>query len=106
VRGRPSRGSIAVAVLGLAGTMTLQYVAFALAPLVAANAIAYSWPLMVAAGVGVTHGSRRPIAPGGALNQRGRDRHHGADRGAEQYEVGWATGHTTDGQRVTGHRDR
>ncbi len=62
VRGRPSRGSIAVAVLGLAGTMTLQYVAFALAPLVAANAIAYSWPLMVAAGVGVTHGSRRPIA--------------------------------------------
>lgn len=57
-----TRGSVAVAVLGLAATMTLQYMAFALAPLVAANAIAYSWPLMVAAWIGVTRGSRRPLA--------------------------------------------
>lgn len=41
VRAIRTRGSVAVAVLGLAATMTLQYLAFALAPLVAANAIAY-----------------------------------------------------------------
>jgi drug/metabolite transporter (DMT)-like permease len=51
-----------VAVAGLAGTMALQYVAFALAPLVAANAIAYAWPLIVAAWLGVARGSRRPLA--------------------------------------------
>jgi len=35
-----------VSVVGLAGTIALQYLAFATAPLVAANAIAYAWPLV------------------------------------------------------------
>ena len=41
--------AVALGVVGLAGTIALQYAAFATAPLIAANAIAYAWPLMVAA---------------------------------------------------------
>ena len=40
---------VTVATVGVAGTLGLQYLAFATAPLLAANAIAYAWPLMVAA---------------------------------------------------------
>ena len=40
--------AVAVGVVGLAGAIALQYVAFATAPLIAANAIAYAWPVMVA----------------------------------------------------------
>jgi len=40
---------VAVGTVGVAGTLGLQYLAFATAPLLAANAIAYAWPLMVAA---------------------------------------------------------
>jgi len=43
-----TRWAAAVSVVGLAGTIALQYLAFATAPLVAANAIAYAWPLIVA----------------------------------------------------------
>lgn len=45
----PSLRAGVVGVVGLAGTIALQYVAFATAPLVAANAMAYAWPLLVAA---------------------------------------------------------
>jgi len=41
--------AVAVGVVGLAGAIALQYVAFAAAPLIAANVIAYAWPVMVAA---------------------------------------------------------
>lgn len=60
---RLTRQAATVAVVGLTGTITLQYLAFATAPLVAANAIAYAWPLMVAAWTAVVgrRGSR-PLA--------------------------------------------
>jgi drug/metabolite transporter (DMT)-like permease len=35
--------------VGVAGTISLQYLSFATAPLVQANIVAYSWPLLVAA---------------------------------------------------------
>jgi len=50
--------AVAVSVVGLAGTIALQYLAFATAPLVAANAIAYAWPLMVAAWAALAPGRR------------------------------------------------
>lgn len=37
-----------VGVLGLVGTMVFQYIAFANAPVIQANIIAYSWPLLLA----------------------------------------------------------
>ena len=40
--------AVAVGTVGPGGTIALQYVAFATAPLIAANAIAYAWPVMVA----------------------------------------------------------
>lgn len=51
--------TLALGVIGLTGTITLQYVAFATAPLVAANAIAYAWPLLVAAWTALAPGGRR-----------------------------------------------
>jgi drug/metabolite transporter (DMT)-like permease len=44
--------AVAVGVVGLAGAIALQYVAFATAPLIAANAIAYAWPVMIAVWLG------------------------------------------------------
>lgn len=38
----------ALGLIGLAGTMTLQYVAFAHAPIVEANIVAYAWPMVAA----------------------------------------------------------
>lgn len=38
-----------IAIAGLSGTMTLQYVAYSTAPIVAANALTYVWPLAAAA---------------------------------------------------------
>jgi drug/metabolite transporter (DMT)-like permease len=40
---------LTIGFVGLVGTMVLQYAAFALMPVVEANLIAYTWPLMVAA---------------------------------------------------------
>lgn len=66
-RDRPrltARGAV-VGLVGLAGTIALQYLAFATAPLVAANAIAYAWPLIVAAWMALAadrHGSRSTLA--------------------------------------------
>jgi drug/metabolite transporter (DMT)-like permease len=57
--------TVAIGVVGLTGTMVLQYVAFASAPLVAANAIAYAWPLMAAAWTALAvrgDASRTPLA--------------------------------------------
>lgn len=39
---------LAVGLVGLTGTIFLQYTAFALAPIVAANVLAYAWPLLAA----------------------------------------------------------
>jgi drug/metabolite transporter (DMT)-like permease len=47
-----------IGVVGLSGTIVLQYVAFATAPLLAANAIAYAWPLMVAGWMALAPGMR------------------------------------------------
>ncbi|MDQ3766001.1 MAG: DMT family transporter [Actinomycetota bacterium] len=57
--------AITVGVVGLTGTIVLQYLAFATAPLVAANAIAYAWPLLTAVWAAFapgTRGSRMSLA--------------------------------------------
>jgi drug/metabolite transporter (DMT)-like permease len=63
---RPSAPGWAAARLGavgIAGTIALQYLAFATAPLVAANAIAYAWPLLIAAHGTLARGApRRQLA--------------------------------------------
>lgn len=51
--------AVALGVVGLAGTIALQYAAFATAPLIAANAIAYAWPLLVAAWLAVRRSTGR-----------------------------------------------
>jgi drug/metabolite transporter (DMT)-like permease len=60
----PGRGSLgvraaAVGVVGLTGTVFLQYLAFATAPIVAANVLAYGWPLLAALWVAATLRTRR-----------------------------------------------
>jgi drug/metabolite transporter (DMT)-like permease len=50
----------AIGFLGLVGTMVLQYLAFALMPVVEANLIAYAWPLMVAAATIAGGNAQRP----------------------------------------------
>jgi drug/metabolite transporter (DMT)-like permease len=50
----------AIGFVGLVGTMVLQYLAFALMPVVEANLIAYAWPLMVAAAIVVAGRAERP----------------------------------------------
>lgn len=50
-RGRVGRAGLVVGIVGLTGTIFLQYVAFALAPIVAANVLAYGWPLLAALAV-------------------------------------------------------
>ncbi len=55
---------LAVGFVGLIGTMVLQYCAFALMPVIEANLIAYTWPLMVAAAIIVTGATRRPAMLG------------------------------------------
>jgi drug/metabolite transporter (DMT)-like permease len=52
--------------IGLVGTMVLQYLAFALMPVVEANLIAYAWPLMVAAAVIAAGRTRRPLLLAGS----------------------------------------
>ena len=50
----------AIGFIGLVGTMVLQYLAFALMPVVEANLIAYAWPLMVAAATVAGGHAQRP----------------------------------------------
>ena len=61
---RPDEGPrlLLVGLVGLVGTMVLQYLAFALMPVVEANLIAYTWPLMVAAAVIASGRAQRPTA--------------------------------------------
>jgi drug/metabolite transporter (DMT)-like permease len=54
----------AVGIIGLVGTMILQYVAFASMPVIEANLVAYTWPLMVAAAIIVLDRPRRPALLG------------------------------------------
>ena len=61
----PAPGAAAVGFVGLVGTMVLQYLAFALMPVVEANLIAYTWPLMVAAAVIASGTGAAPDAAGG-----------------------------------------
>ena len=54
----------AVGFIGLVGTMVLQYIAFASMPVIEANLVAYTWPLMVAAAIIVLGRPRRPVLLG------------------------------------------
>ncbi|WFP66153.1 DMT family transporter [Mesorhizobium sp. WSM4904] len=54
----------AVGFIGLVGTMVLQYIAFASMPVIEANLVAYTWPLMIAAAVIALGRSRRPLLLG------------------------------------------
>jgi drug/metabolite transporter (DMT)-like permease len=56
--------SLAVGFIGLVGTMVLQYIAFASMPVIEANLVAYTWPLMVAAAVIALENPRRPAVLG------------------------------------------
>ncbi|CDX60821.1 conserved membrane hypothetical protein [Mesorhizobium plurifarium] len=53
-----------VGFLGLVGTMVLQYIGFASMPVIEANLVAYTWPLMTAAAVIVLGRPRRPLLLG------------------------------------------
>ncbi|TGQ51921.1 DMT family transporter [Mesorhizobium sp. M1C.F.Ca.ET.193.01.1.1] len=54
----------AVGFIGLVGTMVLQYIAFASMPVIEANLIAYTWPLMVAAAIILLGRPKRPLLLG------------------------------------------
>lgn len=58
---RVSTRAVVTGVLGLTGTIFLQYWAFATAPVVGANVIAYGWPLMAALWVAATHRTRHTL---------------------------------------------
>jgi drug/metabolite transporter (DMT)-like permease len=55
---------VAIGVVGLVGTMVLQYVAFASMPVIEANLIAYTWPLLVAAAMILSGKAEHPAALG------------------------------------------
>jgi drug/metabolite transporter (DMT)-like permease len=59
--GRPGVMAVATGVLGLTGTIFLQYWAFATAPILGANVIAYGWPLMAALWSAATVRSRQAL---------------------------------------------
>jgi drug/metabolite transporter (DMT)-like permease len=63
---RPANNLAAIAIgfIGLVGTMVLQYIAFAAMPVIEANLVAYTWPLMVAAAIIVLDSPRRPVLLG------------------------------------------
>jgi drug/metabolite transporter (DMT)-like permease len=65
-RGAGSRAALRlrdlpVAIVGLTGTIFLQYLAFASAPIVEANILAYAWPLFVAVWAAVAHRGRHTL---------------------------------------------
>jgi drug/metabolite transporter (DMT)-like permease len=55
-------GAVVVGVIGLTGTIFLQYLAFATAPIVEANVVAYGWPLFAALWVALAYRSRQTLA--------------------------------------------
>ena len=64
VAARAALVPLAVGFIGLVGTMVLQYIAFASMPVIEANLVAYTWPLMVAAAVIALENPRRPALLG------------------------------------------
>jgi drug/metabolite transporter (DMT)-like permease len=61
---KASAAAIGVGLVGLVGTMVLQYIAFAAMPVIEANLVAYTWPLMVAVAAMVLQQPRRPALLG------------------------------------------
>ncbi|TJW59665.1 MAG: DMT family transporter [Mesorhizobium sp.] len=61
---RVSLAAYAVGFLGLVGTMVLQYIGFASMPVIEANLVAYTWPLMTAAAAILLGRPRRPLLLG------------------------------------------
>ncbi|MEO5758248.1 MAG: DMT family transporter [Mesorhizobium sp.] len=61
---KASLAAVGVGLVGLVGTMVLQYVAFASMPVIEANLVAYTWPLMVAAAVIGLESPQRPALLG------------------------------------------
>jgi drug/metabolite transporter (DMT)-like permease len=55
-------GGVLVGVVGLTGTIFLQYLAFATAPIVEANVVAYGWPLFAALWAALAYRSRQTLA--------------------------------------------
>jgi drug/metabolite transporter (DMT)-like permease len=55
-------GAVLVGVVGLTGTIFLQYLAFATAPIVEANVVAYGWPLFAALWAALAYRSRQTFA--------------------------------------------
>jgi len=53
--------ALLLGLIGLTGTMVLQYLAFASMPVIEANLIAYTWPLLVAAGLILLRRTPRPL---------------------------------------------
>ncbi|MBA3293870.1 MAG: EamA family transporter [Geodermatophilaceae bacterium] len=64
-RERPDRTAIVIGVVGLTGTTFLQYLAFATAPIVAANVLAYAWPLLAAVWLAITRRNRHASVSAG-----------------------------------------
>jgi drug/metabolite transporter (DMT)-like permease len=54
-------GAVALAAVGVGGTIALQYLSFATAPVVQANIVAYAWPLLVATWLAVSHFGRASL---------------------------------------------
>jgi drug/metabolite transporter (DMT)-like permease len=54
-------GGVLVGVVGLTGTIFLQYLAFATAPIVEANVVAYGWPLFAALWAALAYRSRQTL---------------------------------------------
>ena len=54
-------GGMAVGVVGLTGTISLQYLAFATAPIVEANVLAYGWPLFAAIWAAIAYRTRQTL---------------------------------------------
>ncbi len=52
---------IPVGLVGLTGTIVLQYLAFASASIVAANVLSYAWPLLVAVWAAVAYRGRQTL---------------------------------------------
>lgn len=65
----PGRGLsgrvLGVGLVGLTGTISLQYVSFALAPIVAANVLAYGWPLLAAVWIAASRRDAPAVAGAG-----------------------------------------
>ncbi len=57
----PGVQPIVVSIIGLVGTISLQYLAFASAPIIAANILAYGWPMFIAIWYGLSRWSVRGL---------------------------------------------